>query len=469
MFSLLFCRGLKKKSSKGKKKKDTEQPFREAFGKLADLRALLPGRPVVALSATLRTTNRKLLQRVLNLENAHVISVSPNRDNLMISAINVKGIQEALQKLDWIIDLVRKEKLQAPKTIIFCNVMTDIAHILSYLLLKLGDSAHITIDGKKTWLIGIYRSKSWPVSKEHIEGEFSKLGGGIIKIIIATTALSMGVNYPDIRHIIHFLSLARTLEGHIQQLGRAGRDGEPSYDITIYGNKPLSECEADIKKIFKEGQCLRKGLFQHFDENVESLAPKHSCCSVCAHACNCLPVCKTVNPFSKESAGDDEEVHNTVRTRSVTAAAKQEMRVALESEQNQLSSFEGELSIFGTQSLHGFSDGLIDEVVKNLHLLFSSNDVTQLLPIYNVKHARIVLELVQEFFNDIEDFEQQIESLEEGERKFDTELELTSFIQMMSVDIGLPETDSDADKGSSSEEEDTVDDSAFLLELGLVL
>ena len=72
----------------------------EAFGKLADLRALLPGRPVVALSATLRTTNRKLLQRALNLENAHVISVSPNRDNLMISAISVKGIQEALQKLD---------------------------------------------------------------------------------------------------------------------------------------------------------------------------------------------------------------------------------------------------------------------------------------------------------------------------------------------------------------------------------
>ena len=128
----------------------------------------------------------------------------------MISAINVKGIQEALQKLDWIIDLVRKEKLQAPKTIIFCNIMTDIAHILSYVLLKLGDSAHVTIDGKKTWLIGIYHSKSRPISKEHIEGEFSKLGGGIIRIIIATTALSMGVNYPDIRHIIHFLSHTTT-------------------------------------------------------------------------------------------------------------------------------------------------------------------------------------------------------------------------------------------------------------------
>ena len=36
------------------------------------------------------------------------------------------------------------------------------------------------------------------------------------------------------------------------------------------------------------------------------------------------------------------------------------------------------------------------------------------------------------------------------------------------VPIDLPETDSDADKTSLLEEEETVDDSAFLFELGLV-
>ena len=36
------------------------------------------------------------------------------------------------------------------------------------------------------------------------------------------------------------------------------------------------------------------------------------------------------------------------------------------------------------------------------------------------------------------------------------------------VPIDLPETDSDADKASFLEEDETVDDSAFLLELGLV-
>ena len=287
-----LCRGLAKKKKRGRGR--NEEPFREAFGRLGDLRALLPDCPIVALTASLRVANRKLLQKVLNINDTFVVNVSPNKDNIKMLSVNVKGMEEALSKLDWIVESVKARGTQSPKTIIFCNVVTDIAHVLSYLLLKLGESAYVTENNQKVWLIGVYHSKSWPTCKEHIESEFSVSGGGSVRVILARTALGMGVNYPDVTNIVHFLSPSRILEGHIQQLGRAGRNGKQAYDITIYANRKPFRVRSDIRDIFKKKQCLRKGLLHHFDEAVTCLIPKHFCCSVCASECDCSANCPEI-------------------------------------------------------------------------------------------------------------------------------------------------------------------------------
>ena len=87
--------------------------------------------------------------------------------------------------------------------------MTDIAHVVGYMLLKLGKHTCITTEVMANWCIPLQVLGS---SKQHIEGEFSVDGGGNVRVILATTALDMGVNYPDVKYIIHFLSPAQTLE-----------------------------------------------------------------------------------------------------------------------------------------------------------------------------------------------------------------------------------------------------------------
>ena len=54
-----------------------------------------------------------------------------------------------------------------------------------------------------------------------------------LQILIATNAFGMGINKSDIRYVIHY-DLPDSMENYIQEIGRAGRDGEQSYSLLLY-------------------------------------------------------------------------------------------------------------------------------------------------------------------------------------------------------------------------------------------
>ena len=62
------------------------------------------------------------------------------------------------------------------------------------------------------------------VKKKIIE-QFTKQSS--LRVVIATIAFRMGIDCPDVRHIIHW-SVPSDAEMHVQESGRAGRDGELS-------------------------------------------------------------------------------------------------------------------------------------------------------------------------------------------------------------------------------------------------
>ena len=69
----------------------------------------------------------------------------------------------------WLIELVKKNGAQTPKTIIFClGTLNDIATLFNFLLLKLGKESYIPNDCKNSenCLIGIYHSLTLAKYKE---------------------------------------------------------------------------------------------------------------------------------------------------------------------------------------------------------------------------------------------------------------------------------------------------------------
>jgi ATP-dependent DNA helicase RecQ len=62
--------------------------------------------------------------------------------------------------------------------------------------------------------------------------------GDELEVIVATNAFGLGVDKPNVRYVFHY-DVSDSVDSYYQEIGRAGRDGEPARAILFYRSQDL--------------------------------------------------------------------------------------------------------------------------------------------------------------------------------------------------------------------------------------
>ena len=182
--------------------------FRPAYREVKQLREIFPNVPVLALTATATPEVVKDIQQQLGFAQENCFSMSFARKNLVYVVRHTENKpQELLHILDRISGSAIVYTLNRKKTKEVCDI-----------LLANGVTAEY------------YHAGLSPESKDAKEEAWKS---GRARVMVSTNAFGMGIDKPDVRLVVH-IDLPSSIEAYFQEAGRAGRDGNDAYAVTLF-------------------------------------------------------------------------------------------------------------------------------------------------------------------------------------------------------------------------------------------
>jgi superfamily II DNA helicase RecQ len=383
-------------------KKEKRLAFRECFGRLGELRSILPGAPVLALTATAAKKIKKNVIESLSLKKYMVlIDVNPNRPNIYLSVRKISN--DLNSSFQWLVEKLKKEMNTMGRVLIYCKTIKDCGRIFTYFKCKLGSDAYYpagTEQISNNMLVGMYHHSTLQKHKERIINSLHDMQG-VCRIVIATNALGMGVNFRNIRTVIHY-GPPRQMDDFIQEIGRAGRDNLSAVSILMYNGMLLRKCDTQMKLYASNiKRCLREILLAEFESLFTPHDTPHNCCTVCHKICSCLQpgqcsvIIETDLDFLISYSPEK-------RSRVVTAQQKRSLRELL-LEMTQHIQLNDKSYYLSADSSTGFNESLIYLIVKNCKYIFYLNYITTKFPaVFKKDHAVEILHMFKDVFDDID-------------------------------------------------------------------
>jgi ATP-dependent DNA helicase RecQ len=229
--------------------------FRPPYMRIAALRELIPGIPVLALTAsatkivqddicdklkpppppeggTLESAKLKQSLIARTESSWKCFQQSFERPNLSYSVFNVPSKQNKL------LEILKN----VPGTaIVYCKSRKHTKEMVDLLRLN-----NINADYYHAGLNNDERNakqENWITNK--------------IRVIVSTNAFGMGIDKPDVRVVVHY-DVPDCLENYYQEAGRAGRDGKRAYAVLLYNNKEIENLQEQSSIRFPEAEQIKQ-------------------------------------------------------------------------------------------------------------------------------------------------------------------------------------------------------------------
>lgn len=210
--------------------------FRPEYAALHKLVTALANVPVIALTATADRTTQRDIEKQLGLRNPKAFVSSFERKNIFI---RVSSGQDRFAKITRFL-----ERHPDEAGIVYCLSRRSTEEMAARLRMH-GHAAEY------------YHAEVSPGKRREVQDAFQR---DDIQIVCATIAFGMGIDKANIRWVIHY-NMPKNVESFYQEIGRAGRDGDPSETLMFFSFRDImvyrdfivkSEAPQDFKDVQRQ-------------------------------------------------------------------------------------------------------------------------------------------------------------------------------------------------------------------------